>query len=162
MSNYRHEGPHILNTPDSTLFGIGNSGRSDDGLGWAFLDAVEKGEFFKGQIAYRYQLGVEDAEQIRDARQIIFVDAFQGKMDNPFQWTTCVPSNMFTFTTHVLPPEGILFLCQELYQKLPLSNILMIKGGIWDLNIGLSSDAQSNLRLALKFFEEHLSMSIEQ
>ena len=28
--------------PDTLIFGIGNCGRSDDGLGWAFIDWLEE------------------------------------------------------------------------------------------------------------------------
>ncbi|MDQ7073091.1 MAG: hypothetical protein Q9N32_05950 [Gammaproteobacteria bacterium] len=30
------------NTSDSLIYGIGNVGRQDDGLGWAFIDWLEK------------------------------------------------------------------------------------------------------------------------
>ena len=43
------------------LIGIGNSGRSDDALGWKFVDEfVEYGHLF--DLEYRYQLQIEDAE----------------------------------------------------------------------------------------------------
>ena len=57
------------------LVGIGNSGRQDDGLGWAFLDRIEQDALFDGRIEYRYQLQVEDAALVRDAARIVFVDA---------------------------------------------------------------------------------------
>ena len=46
------------------IFGIGNSGRQDDGLGWAFLDLLKKNEFEKASFEYKYQLQIEDAELI--------------------------------------------------------------------------------------------------
>ena len=33
--------------PDDLVFGIGNCGRGDDGLGWAFLDRIRHEEGFE-------------------------------------------------------------------------------------------------------------------
>ena len=52
------------NDPATLLIGIGNSGRQDDGLGWAFLDAVCSQPDLKAQCEYRYQLQIEDAELV--------------------------------------------------------------------------------------------------
>ena len=37
------------------IIGIGNSGRRDDGLGWAFLEALEDLGLDSNQMHYRYQ-----------------------------------------------------------------------------------------------------------
>ena len=60
------------------LIGIGNSGRSDDGLGWAFVETMAQNEAFTGDTLLRYQLQIEDAAQISEYKQVIFVDAHQG------------------------------------------------------------------------------------
>jgi hydrogenase maturation protease len=143
----------IINESDTLLIGIGNSGRNDDGLGWAFIDAVERENIFKGQLEYRYQLQVEDAELISHARQVIFVDAYEGKLENGFKWKQCEPSNEFAFTTHEVPPDSILFLCEEIYQKSPKVNVLMIEGSSWELKIGMTQKAKKNLQKALHFFK---------
>jgi Ni,Fe-hydrogenase maturation factor len=57
------------------LIGIGNSGRADDGLGWAFLDEVEKTLPKNYDLEYRYQLQVEDAELISHYNTVFFIDA---------------------------------------------------------------------------------------
>lgn len=134
------------------IFGIGNSGRSDDAIGWAFLDKIEQTGEFEGDLVYRYQLQIEDAELIRNAKQVIFVDAYQGKLKNGFEWKDCVPSNSYSFTSHELAPEAILFLCQDLYDILPSTKVLMIEGEDWDLNIGMSSKAKANLEAAFEDF----------
>ena len=43
------------------ILGIGNNGRQDDGLGWAFLDFLEE-QNTTIDLEYRYQLQIEDAE----------------------------------------------------------------------------------------------------
>jgi len=142
--------------PGTLLFGIGNSGRSDDGLGWAFLDRIQQESEFPGQIEYRYQLQVEDSELVRRAEHVIFVDSYKGELPGGFQWKPCAASANFEFTSHVLPPSAVMHLCRDLYGKSPHADLLMIQGLCWDLQTGLSPEAQSNLNSALRFFKDAL------
>lgn len=135
------------------MIGIGNSGRSDDGLGWAFVDRVRKEGAFDGQFEYRYQLQVEDAALISDVDRVIFVDAHRGELPDGFQLTRCEPLREFAFTTHTLPPGAVLSLCRDLYDKTPDADLLMIQGDSWDLQIGLSPEAERRLERAVQFFK---------
>ena len=92
------------------MIGIGNGGRSDDGLGWAFVEAVEKGGDFPGDTLLRYQLQVEDADLISQYDQVIFVDAYQGGLEDGYTFKKCLAAKDFSFTTHRLPPETVLYL----------------------------------------------------
>ena len=139
--------------PNTLLIGIGNSGRSDDGLGWAFLDRVQQETAFGGRVEYRYQLQIEDAALISHADRVLFIDSYCGDLPNGFQLTRCDPLKEFAFTTHVLPPGAVLSLCRDLYGKSPLPDTLMIKGTSWDLQIGMSPEAEKHLENALQFFE---------
>jgi hydrogenase maturation protease len=134
------------------MIGIGNSGRSDDGLGWAFVDRIREEAAFDGQVEYRYQLQVEDAALISEVERVIFVDSHQGELPNGFQLTRCEPSREFAFTTHVLPPGAVLSLCRDLYGKTPVADVMMIQGTTWDLQIGMSPEAERRLEKALQFF----------
>jgi hydrogenase maturation protease len=137
------------------LFGIGNSGRSDDGLGWAFLDRIQQDTEFPGQIEYRYQLQIEDAELISRADHVVFVDSYQGELSGGFQWKPCEASADAAFTSHVLPPGVVMCLCQELYGKTPRADLLLIQGASWGLQAGMSPEAEARLDHALQFFREH-------
>lgn len=148
-----------MNLKNTLIIGIGNEGRRDDGLGWAFLETIEELGLFSGDIYYCYQLQVEDAERISRADHVIFVDAYQGNLNNGYEWMSCRPSGNFTFTTHAFTPTSILYLCQELYQKLPPAQILMIQGTDWGLGEGLSEKAKSNLQRALTSFKKMLSLT---
>ncbi len=154
-----NENRSVANRPDleleTLLVGIGNSGRGDDGLGWAFLDRVQQETTFGGPIEYRYQLQVEDAALISDVEQVIFIDSYRGDLPDGFQLTRCEPSKEFAFTTHVLPPGAVLSLCRELYGKSPRSDMLMIQGTSWDLRIGMSPEAEQYLENALQFFRSY-------
>ena len=142
--------------PETLLIGIGNSGRSDDGLGWAFLDRIQQEAAFDGRVEYRYQLQVEDAALISDVGHVIFIDSYNGELPNGFQLTRCEPLCEFAFTTHVLPPGAVLSICRDLYGRAPRADALMIQGTSWDLHIGMSPEAERRLEDALRFFESHL------
>lgn len=150
----------ISNNFDALLIGIGNSGRGDDGLGWAFLEALEQKQCFKGQIHYRYQLAVEDAELISHAKEVVFVDAFAQPLANGFDWRPCLPTPDFAFTSHIIPPQALLYLCADLYDKHPSAHLLLIQGHCWELEQGLSGMAQQSLEAALRFFDGILSQKI--
>ncbi len=138
--------------PENLLVGIGNSGRRDDGLGWAFLDRIQQEAVFCGRVEYRYQLQVEDAALISEVDHVIFVDSYRGDLPNGFQMMRCEPCNEFEFTTHVLPPGAVLSLCRDLYKQAPQADVLLIQGTSWDLQVGISSEAERHLDNALQFF----------
>jgi Ni,Fe-hydrogenase maturation factor len=112
---------------------------------------------FPGQLEYRYQLQVEDAELISRADRVVFVDSYQGNLPGGFQWTPCEPVADVEFTSHVLPPGAILQLCRDLYGKSPPANLLLIQGRSWGLHTGLSADAGRHLGRAVQFLGETLS-----
>jgi hydrogenase maturation protease len=142
--------------PDTLLFGIGNSGRQDDGLGWAFLDRIQYEQGFDSPVEYRYQLQVEDAARIAQMNRVIFIDSCRGDLPGGFLWSACQPCENFEFTTHVLPPRGVMHYCKTLFGQSPRADILMIQGRSWDLEIGLSSQARQNLENAVRFFRENV------
>ena len=142
--------------PDALVFGIGNSGRSDDGLGWAFLDRLRSLDEFRGRAEYRYQLQVEDAALVADAAQVVFVDAFHGDLPGGIAWETCEPSADFQFSTHALPPRAVMSLCEDLYPRTPPAFVLKISGVAWELQTGLSTKAEANLERALDAFRGSL------
>ncbi len=135
------------------IFGIGNSGRQDDGLGWAFLEALESNLFKNIHLEYRFQLQIEDAELISKYNKVIFVDAFKKELINGFKYETCQSSNTYSFSTHALVPETVLYLSENLYHRTPKAHILAIQGYEWELQNGLTSQATENLKNALSFLK---------
>jgi hydrogenase maturation protease len=135
------------------VIGIGNNGRQDDGLGWAFLDSLSRFGF-NGQAEYRYQLQVEDAELIARHPRVLFVDAHEGALENGFSLTPCRPSREYSFTTHAVKPSTLLYLSEDLYDKTPEAWILLIEGKEWDMDFGLGDDASKHLIRALQHMEE--------
>lgn len=135
------------------LIGIGNCARGDDGLGWAFLDALKKEKKLNAEFVYKYQLNIEDAEMISEADDILFIDAFNGNLENGFSFEHCEPKNSFEFTTHALNPGVVLKLANNLFNAAPEAHVLSIQGVKWELGEGLSATAIHNLEEALSFFK---------
>lgn len=144
----------ITNSKQTMIFGIGNSSRQDDGLGWAFLDEIAKQKIFKGELHYRYQLNIEDAETISNAEQVLFVDAFAGHQNKTCIFEECKLNGEITYTTHALNPEAIMALCKDVYGKNPEAYVLKITGKEWELGEGLTRDAKKNLSDAVNLVSE--------
>ncbi len=138
------------------IFGIGNIGRQDDGLGWLFLDHLKEEGFENSDLEYRYQLQIEDAELICNYDIVIFVDAVKNELTEGYYFKTCKPSSKYGFSTHELAPETILHLANSLYNHQPKSYILGIEGVQWNLEIGLSSKAKLNFKKAKTSFIENM------
>lgn len=138
--------------PETVVFGIGNCGRGDDGLGWAFLDRLRREAGFNCPVEYRYQMQVEDAALIAGKDRVVFVDSFHGVLEGGFAWAPCEASELFEFTTHVLPPRGVMHYCRELFGHTPQAEVLMIQGREWGLRNGMSAAARRNLDAALEDF----------
>ncbi|PMP94125.1 MAG: hydrogenase maturation protease [Candidatus Aminicenantes bacterium] len=138
------------------VYGIGNPGRQDDGLGPALVAELEKKNLAGLTLEANYQLQVEDALLFAEHQMVIVVDAL-GKGDKPYIFKKVKPAKNFSFTTHSFPPEGVAYLCQALYQKKPEIYLLAIRGYYFDLGETISLKAQENLREALRFFMKILN-----
>jgi len=132
------------------VIGIGNTGRADDGLGWAFLDKLMEDDRF--EVTYRYQLQVEDAELISRYDRVWFIDASHRAYENGFECKVLQPESQHSYTTHELHPATVLHLSQDLYQKSPESYLLEISGEDWELGHKMSIPASSRLEKAFEYF----------
>ena len=132
------------------LVGIGNKGRGDDGLGWSFADRF--GDDSRFDIAYRYQLQVEDAELISRYEQVWFVDASHQRLPEGFSCERLHGKGHFTYTTHSLHPEAVLQLCHQLFGRRPETYLLGIGGEDFELGHGMSPGAKQHLEDAHNYF----------
>lgn len=139
-------------TEDWLLIGIGNSGRSDDGLGWQFLERAAEMCIQHADFEFRYQLQVEDVLLICPYPHIIFIDATHDNVPGGFEMKPCTPAAHYFFSSHTQSPETILYLADELYRHRPKAWTLAISGYKWDIGFGLSAEAEQNLERALKWF----------
>ena len=142
------------------IYGYGNSGRQDDGLGIEFIKCLEKWVRSVGltdiELASDFQLKMEDAYAISDKDVVVFVDASDEPIES-FSLTRVEPSGLKTaFTTHAASASFILSLCNKLYKTNPITYLLHIKGYEWDFKEELTEDARLNLEKALTFIQEKL------
>ena len=144
------------NKSKTLLFGIGNCGRADDGLGWAFLDKIKSYLPINYDIEYRYQLQVEDAELVKQYQRVIFIDAHETKFKKGFIYKKCSPKATDSFTSHELDPQSVLYLTDTIYNKHPKAFTLGITGENFCLAMGLSKYAELNLSNAIDFFDEKI------
>ncbi len=133
------------------VIGIGNIGRADDGLGWAFLDRMADDTRF--ELQYRYQLQIEDAELISNYQRVWFIDASHEMYENGYKSEEVKPQAQHSYTSHALPPSAILQLCHDIYDSYPSAHLVGISGEDWELGNGMSEVAKMRLALAVQHFK---------
>jgi hydrogenase maturation protease len=142
----------IFDNPTSLIYGIGNAGRQDDGLGWAFIDRLEQiHPRPRARLRRTYQLGLEDADLISRYERVLFVDATKDPAVESFSLSLPEPRLDFSFTSHAISVPSILATTQQCFDHLPDAYVLAIRGYQWELQQGLTSSAQHNLGNSLEF-----------
>jgi hydrogenase maturation protease len=146
------------------IYGYGNPGRQDDGLGIQLVSRLESWAIDKGlanvEFECNYQLNIEDADTISQMDLVVFADASEEDIVD-FCLSKVDASTKLSFTTHAASPGYIVQLCRELFNKEPLVLLLHIKGYKWDFQEGLSDRAEENLKKALDYIKIFLENSKE-
>ncbi len=140
------------------IYGYGNPGRQDDGLGKALIDLVES-QIPKEYLEYitletGYQLQVEDVTIIIEHDLILFVDASMDDKIKDFDIDIVTADEKATFTMHSVSPGFILALYETLYGNPPPAYLLQIRGYEWEMEEILSPGAQKNLGKAWSALRE--------
>jgi hydrogenase maturation protease len=140
------------------VFGVGNPGREDDGLGPALLARLEATPVPGIDLDCDYQLVVEDAAEVARHAVVVFVDA---SIDGPapFAFTEIAePRASARFTTHGASPAGVLGLAQELFQATTRGYLLGIRGVSFAMfTESLTPGAQAHLAAAEAFLRPLLA-----
>jgi hydrogenase maturation protease len=138
------------------LFGYGNPGRLDDGLGPAFAEAFEGRDLENVTVDADYQLTVEDAADVAEHDVAIFIDASVNGAE-PFFFEKLKVKTSASFSSHSVEAGGILGLAQELFKAKTQGYILGIRGYEFnEFGQKLSDKAKDNLDKAIKFVETAL------
>jgi hydrogenase maturation protease len=141
----------VVDSPDCLIYGIGNAGREDDGLGWAFIDRLEGWPHKPGACLRRtYQLNLEDADLISRYARVLFVDATKDPAVESFAVSRPEPMLDFSFTSHSMSVPTILATTQQCFERVPDAYLLAIRGYQWELRQGLTQPAEINLDSALR------------
>jgi hydrogenase maturation protease len=152
-------------SPKILIYGYGNPGRQDDGLGISVVERIEKWirkhklDFVKTDC--NYQLNIEDAAEIADKELVIFIDASKEDI-NDFLITAVEPSNKIQFTSHSISPSYLLNLCNVIYNKSPDVYLLHIKGYKWEFLETMTDEARRNLDKSYNFLKKFIMNSISK
>lgn len=147
LADYNHE--------SCLIYGIGNVGRQDDGLGWAFIDWLEENNICpRADIERHYQLQLEHADLISHKQRVLFVDATKAPNITDIGLESIAPKMDFSFTSHAISIPAIMATCQRCFDTLPQVQLLTIKGYEWELQIGLTKKAARNLNAAIEYFSK--------
>ena len=136
------------------IYGYGNPGRQDDGLGILLVERLEAwcADHLSWSIDFdsNYQLNIEDALTISEYDMVLFADASVEDIST-YSVTRVMPSEKTEFTMHAMSTEFVLHLCQNLYGKFPEVYLLHLKGYEFELQEGFTNNAEKNLSAALAF-----------
>ncbi len=145
------------------IYGYGNPGRQDDGLGIDLAHSVEKWSIknkYSGiSVDVNYQLNIEDAYNLNLYNIVIFADASRENISD-YKYEELFPDFTTNFSMHAVSPGLILSLCEQLYQTRPRAFLLHIKGYEWEFMEGMTDKAVENLKKALNFLQKKIESII--
>ena len=133
------------------VVGYGNTLRRDDGLGQVAVQRIESlVQDDEVKVMVVHQMGIELAEDLRDADLVILIDAHVGDAPGTLKETEVVPDNasLESFSHHLNP--GVLMGCVEaLYGTHPETVIYSIAADSFDFGEGLSPSVEATLSLLI-------------
>jgi hydrogenase maturation protease len=136
------------------VYGFGNPGRTDDGLGPAAAAALERRALPGVTVDANYQLSVEDAAIVAEHDAVVFIDA-DGKTDRQYYMRPVEPVNQVSFSSHSVSPEAVMGLAHELFAAHTAGWLVGIRAYSFDpFNEALTDAAQENMRAAVDFLVE--------
>jgi len=140
------------------VLGYGNPARGDDGLGPAFIETLEQAALADVETRVDYQLCVEDAMDIGDYREVVFIDASRSA-EPPFEFYPLNESKKpETLDTHSISPEALIYLARVLFDAPTPALVLAIRGYQFEPFIEfLSPVAEQNLKVAFQYLCGYLS-----
>jgi hydrogenase maturation protease len=137
--------------PGCLVVGVGNVGRQDDGLGWAFVDRLEEsGVCARAEVVRRYQLLLEDADLFAQFDRVLVVDATREPEVSGHRVSVPEPRLDLTFTSHAMSVGCVLATTATCFGRVPETRLLAIRGYSWDLTMGLTPTAATNLEAAMR------------
>jgi len=147
-------------SPTILIYGYGNPGRQDDGVGVAFAESLRHWAAAENlanlSFEVNYQLVPEDALTLAAVDIVIFADASGEEGIDAYAFSPLTPVDTIAFTTHAMTPESILALCEELYDKNPKAFLMRLRGYSWEPAATTTEKAGENVTAALAFIKPHL------
>jgi len=145
--------------PKILIYGYGNPGRQDDGLGVMLADEMSQWSQDQGldhvQTDSNYQLNLEDAATIAGFDLVIFADASKEDIRH-FRVEPLKPSEKVEFTMHAVSPAFVLHLCKQTFNCEPDAYLMHIRGYQWEFMQEATDDARDNLREAVAYLKQYI------
>ena len=142
-----------MSIPKILIFGYGNPGRGDDGLGPAFLEAVERLKLPQVECQTDMQLQVEYVIDLQGRDLVLFVDADMS-CSAPFEFSEIEPVKDDSYTSHAMSPQALLHAYAHVFNEpAPVCFLLRIRGERFELGDELSSSARNHLEAAWNQFQ---------
>ncbi len=147
------------------IYGYGNPGRQDDGIGARFVEMVEawieKEKLTDIYTDCNYQLNIEDSALVADYETVIFVDASVVEELEDFKLETIQPNDAtIEFTMHAVSTSYVIDLCRKIYGKTPQAYVLHVKAYEFDFKEELTSKANANMEAAFQFLKQFITEKI--
>lgn len=141
------------------IYGYGNPGRQDDGIGARFVEMVDEWivqeKLTDIYTDCNYQLNIEDSELISDFETVIFVDASVVDEVHDYKLESLQPNDAnIEFTMHAVSASYVIDLCRKLYKKSPRAYVLHVRAYEFDFTEELTPKAQQNLNAAFQFLKK--------
>jgi len=142
------------------LYGYGNIGRQDDGLGILLVERIEELALSNGfrllDFEANYQLNIEDALTISQYDIVLFADATVNQAE-PVLIAKVEPSAQTEFTMHAMEPSFILHLCHVLYDATPETYIVTMRASEFEFGQPITKEAAQSLDAAISMVARQLS-----
>jgi hydrogenase maturation protease len=133
------------------LFGFGNPGRGDDGVGPLLAAAVQSLNLPHVDVESDYQLSVDDAISVCDHVAVIFADA-DVNGPPPFRFARVEPERCLGISGHSATPGEVMGVARDIFAEQPPAYVLGVRGyDFGQFCESLSSQARANVREALAF-----------
>jgi len=135
------------------LYGIGNLGRQDDGVGVRLIQKLENVKLRNHvTLEANYQLNVEDALLISEFDVVVFIDAStRSEAVTPFSFYRLKALSESEISSHAMKMGTVLSLCEKLYFHSPRAFVLEVPGYEWGISEEITKQASDNLECAFQF-----------
>lgn len=145
--------------PKILVYGYGNPGRQDDGLGIKLAEEMERwcaeNHLSHVKTDTNYQLNLEDAATIAACEIVIFADASKEEI-NGFCFDRLEPSDKAEFTMHAVSPAFVLHLSKQIFRHEPEAYLLHIRGYDWGFMEEMTDRAKQNLAAATTYLKDFI------
>jgi len=140
------------------IIGIGNTLRSDDGVGWHVAHELrEQMSASDVDVIALQQLMPEIAEPVSRAEKVLFVDAVEGGKPGSVRGQQIVPAVESRLDSHHLTPTTVLRLALQLYNRCPEAFLLTVAGESFSTGENFSAAVRGALPAVREAIERFLS-----